>query len=513
MEDSNKRIVKNTLYLYIRTFVIMILSFITTKIVLDKLGQSDYGVYNLVGGFVAMFTILNSILNTGTSRFIALYIGKGNKEKLQRTFTNAVFIHLAIGIIIVLLLESLGIWFLNNKLNIEPTRMVAANWIFQFSVLTTFLSVIQTPYSAAVTAHEKFNIYAAMSIYDVIAKLAILFLLVYIPGDKLIIYGALLLMVSAISIIIYRIYCIQNFKECNWSTKTDKAILKEMLTFSGWTALGNVISNVNSQGISILLNIFFNTIMNAARGLATTVNFTISQFISGFMTASQPQLVKYYGTGDMQRFNKLIFNVSQYSLFLVAFVAVPVIMEIDYVLKLWLGNNVPPYTADFIRITMICSLVYKGNGMIESGIIAIGRMKELNTWSIPFQLITLPLTYISLKCGFSPATTYWFISIPPTCCFIVNIILLSRMINFQGWRFFNKIFLKTILLVLLSCVIPYIVREQMEEGLIRFIVVCLLSVICTIVIMWFYGLNSEVKQLMIEKIKLRLKRFNKWQKF
>ena len=501
MEENNKRIVKNTMYLYIRMLVIMLLGFITTRIVLDKLGESDYGVTNLVGGFVMMFMVLNGILNTGTGRFLALYIGKGDEDKLKKTFSTAFYIHLGIALFIVLILETFGIWFINHKLNIEPDRLVAANWVFQFSVISTFLSVTQTPYTALVTAHERFNIYAMMSIFDVVAKILVLFLLVTIPGDKLIIYGALMFGVSFCNIAIYRFYCMHNFKECRASLKCiDRPILKVMLNFSAWTAFGNVVFTVNSQGISILLNIFFSTVMNAARGLAGTVNMTITQFVTGFMSASQPQLVKFYGEGDIPHFIRLIFNVTQYTLFLVAFMAVPVIMEIDYVLDFWLGGNVPEYTADFIRITMICNLVYKGNQMVESGIIATGNVKQLNIWSIPLQLITLPLTYITLKMECSPDIVYWFISIPPSLCFIVNVILLSKMVGFPGWEFMKKVFLKTSFLVLLACIIPYWVRSQMEEGLVRFLVVCSLSVVCTTTLMWFFSFNEETRQIVKQKL-------------
>ncbi len=500
MEENNKRIIKNTIYLYIRMLIITALSFITTRIVLDKLGASDYGINSLIGGFVALFTVLNNILSTGTRRFLALHMGKGIPEKLKLTFSTAFVIHLFIAIIVVVALESLGLWLFNSELNIPEGRMQAANWVFQFAVITTFFSITQTPYMAAVTAHEHFNVYAMMSIYDVVAKLAVLYLLVYLPGDKLIIYAALQLGVSITGILIYRFYCIRKFEECHWSLKVDKPLMKEMLHFSGWGVLGHVITVVNSQGIAIILNLFFSTVMNAARGLANTVNVMIAQFITGFLTAAQPQLVKYYGAGEMQQFTRLIFNVTQYTLFLMAMIAVPSILEIDYVIGLWLGDNIPEYTCSFVKITLLCGIIYRSNSMVENGMMAIGRVKELNMYSVPIYLLSLPLVYCVLWMGWGPNAAYWVGSIPPLISFLINVYLLSKFTDFPGKRFLVLVFLKNILLIAISLIIPYIIQQQMQPGLIRFLIVCSLSVISTFTIIWFFGLNAERRQMVKEKV-------------
>ena len=499
MEENNKRIIKNAVYLYGRQLVIMCISFFSTRIVLEKLGASDYGVNNVVGGFVSMFTMLNSVLQTGTRRFLGLSVGKGNQQQLNVTFSTAVIIHLIIAIIVVIALETFGIWFLNHQLNIDASRMKAANWVFQFSVLTVFLGITQTPYTAAVTIHERFNIYAFMSIFDVVAKLLVLFLLVYVPGDKLIIYSALVASVSVVSIIIYRMYCKKQFLECRSRLSWDKALCKQMLTFSGWGALGHFTVVLNGQGMSILINLFFNTVMNAARGLAGTVNFTIDQFINGFLTAAQPQLVKYYGKGDMPHFYKLIFNVSQYTLFLVALFAVPILLEIDFVLKLWLGN-VPQYTSAFIKITIICSLISYSNYMVNYGITAAGRMKELNTLSMPCYLLTLPLVYVVLKIGMSPIYAYWISSIPPIISFMINLWILRKYTGFDSRKYFFHVFLKTILLLGVACLLPLATQQLMEPGAVRFFVVCSLSCISTISILWFFALNNEVRQMVMDKL-------------
>ena len=500
MEENNKKIVKNTVYLYARMLIMMGISFFTTRIVLEKLGASDYGINNLVAGFVSSFKVLNNILESGTRRFLAYNLGKNDESLIEKTFSTSLTIHIGIGVIIVVILETVGIWFLNHRLNIETDRIWAANIIFQLSVITTLLSIIQTPYVAAVTAHEKFNIYAYMSIYDAIAKLTILFLLVYIPGDKLIIYGTLLAIISITSIIIYCCYCLYQFVECRFSLTIDKNIFNEMMQFSGWSALGNFVVVFNGQGISILLNLFFNTVMNASRGLADTVSFTINQFISGFLVAANPQLIKYYGAGDIKGFTKLIFNVSQYTIFLMAIFCVPVLLEIDYVLKLWL-IDVPQYTSAFIKIGAICSIVTYSNSMVDAGIVATGRVKEMNLYAIPIYFINLPLVYIVLKLEWYPPLVYFVGSIPAFIHFVINLKILSNIVKFPAYRYFIQIFLKNFILIIISLIAPFIIHNIMQEGVIRFFCVCIVSIISTITIMYIFSLNKDVKQMINQKIR------------
>jgi len=501
MEENNKRIAKNTLYLYVRQLIIMVLSFFTTRVVLEKLGASDYGINNLVGGFVAGFTVLNNILSSGTQRFLSLYLGKGDESKLRDTFSTALVIHICISIVIAVALETGGLWFLHNKLNIEPARMYAATWVFQLAVIGTILGIIQTPFIAVVNAHEHFKIYAAFSIFDVIAKIAVIYFLLFIPGDKLIIYAILQLAVSIVGLTIYNLYCRRKFPECDWKLNIDKTLLKEMLTFSGWGALGHIITIVNTQGISIILNIFFNTVMNAARGLASTVNFVISNFVTGFQSAALPQLVKFYGAGEMDKFCRLVINVSQYTIFLLALFLVPTLLELDYVVDLWLGGEVPPYTCSFVKITLFCGIIYKSNVMVEYGLNAIGRVKEINMYSVPVYLIDLPLVYFTLKYSGSPIMAYWAASIPPLISFIINLKLLSHFTIFSGRKFFIKIVLKNTLLILVSAIIPFILQCFMQPGFVRFLAVCSVSLFSTITFLWIFAMNDAAKQMVKEKLK------------
>ena len=505
MEENNKRIVKNTLYLYVRMGVGILLGLFSTRIILNTLGESDYGTYTVVGSFVSMFTILNSILQSGTRRFLALNIGKGDKDLLQRTFSTAFVIHLGIALIVGLLLETFGLWYINNLLNVDHSRMFAVNVIFQLSVITCMLQITQTPYIAAVTAHEKFNIYAYMSIYDIVAKIAVLLFLFIFRGDKLIIYAALLMGVSITSIVIYRIYCSRSFDECKMSLKVDKLLFKEMCSFSGWTTLGHFSAVLNMQGVTMILNYFFGAAVNAARGLAGTVLTIMEQFVTGFITASVPQLVKYYGAGDMERFKKLIFNVSQYTLFLFAIFAVPILLEIDYVLELWLGE-VPEFTSAFIKITLIVYLIKYSNIMVDQGLNATGNVKQLSLIVSPIYLIKVPIVFAVGYWGGSATDVYFVGLIPQFLGMAVTLYLLYKYTKFPAWEYFFKIFLKNFTLIIIAMIPPYILQRQMESGSIRFITVCIASILSTLIVLYTLGLNKEVKAMAKNKAVSLLKK-------
>lgn len=481
-------------------FITMCISFFMTRIVLDKLGVSDYGIYNVVGGFVSMFTILNSVLQIGTRRFLALNIGKENNKLLKETFSTAFVIHLILAFVVVLLLETIGLWFLSHKLNIDPTRLYAAKYIFHFSVASVFLNITQTPFTAAVTAHEKFNIYAYLSIFDALAKIIIIYLLIIIPGDKLITYGVLYFVINIISITLYRVYCIKSFSECGLSFLVNRSILKEMFEFSGWSFLGHLSAVLNGQGFSVVLNIFFGTTINAARGLANTVTYTIRQFVDGFITASQPQLVKYYGAGDIKAFHKLIFNVSQYSLFLLSIFIIPVVLEIDYVLELWL-DIVPEYTSIFIKITIIICFLSYSNNMLDQGIVASGYIKQLTMITTPIYLLDLPIAYIILRFGASAPFAYVVAALPLFLAFLSNLVILNKYTGFPALKYLINVFFKNIILVLLASIIPLLIQNNMQYGLLRFLVVCFSSLVITILVLYTLGIDKETRCMINNKVK------------
>ena len=504
MDDNNKRVIKNTLYLYIRQAIVLILGLLTTRIVLDCIGVENYGIYTVVGSFVAMFMILNSVLQSATRRFLSLAIGQNQPDQIKATFQTSLVIHLWIAIIVIIALETVGLWFLTNKLNINPSRLWAAHWVFQFSVLSVAINIISTPFVAAVTSHERFDIYAYMSIFDVVGKIVILSLIVLLPFEKLILYSALMCSVTTTTALIYILFCRKNFRETK-SIKfhTDKQLLHEMLRFAGWDSFGNITSIINIQGITILINLFFGTIINAARGLANTVTFTVQQFVSGFILAAEPQLVKSYAIGDFKTMNNLVFNVSQISLFMLSVFALPIWLEMDYALHLWLGDNVPQYTGLFIKITILQCFVTYSNLMVVKAIVATGNVRQLNLWLAPIELSIIPIIYIALKLGGNPATVYWLSIFPSLCRYCINLWLLHRFINFPAMKFLLKVSIKNLTLVAVSGILPYLIRQLMHQGILRFLAVCSMSVICTLIVMWLFALNRQTKNMVLRKVHLQ----------
>ena len=324
--------------------------------------------------------------------------------------------------------------------------------------------------------------------------------MVVIPFDKLVVYAVLQAMVSFIVAMVYRLYCIRNFKESHIGRSFDKSLCKEMLVFSGWGIVGNTCVVMNSQGLNILVNIFFSTIVNAALGLANRVNTTILAFVGGFMQAAQPQLVKYYGANDINNFNKLIFNVSQYSLFMLSIIGVPVLIEIDYVLALWL-TEVPEYTSAFIKINIINSIISYSNKFVDQGLVASGHMKELNCYSSPIYILELPFVYIALRMGASPAFVYAIACFTVFLCLFINVRLLSKFTGFPASEYLMKVFLRSLLLVLLSCVPPYLIHYYMEDGILRFVIVCIVAIISTVTILMIFALNNETRAMVINKFR------------
>lgn len=504
MDANNKNVIKNTIYLYLRQAVVLVLGLFSTRIVLENLGVDNYGIYVVVGSFVSMFPILNSVLQSATRRFLSLAIGKNNADLIKSTFQTAVVIHIWIALIVVIALETGGLWYLSNKLNINPERMWAAHWVFQFSVLSVAINILNTPYVSVITSHERFDVFAYLSIFDVVGKIAVLYVLVVIPFDKLILYAALQCAVSLITAMIYNRFCTAKFEETKQLTfKTEKSLLSEMLKFSGWDSFGNITSIVNVQGITILINLFFGTLVNAARGVANTVTFTLQQFVSGFIVAAEPQLVKSYAKKDFLTMKNLVFNISQMSLFMLAIFAVPVWLEIDYVLYLWLGSEVPDYTGIFIKITILQCFVTYSNLMVVKAIVATGNVRQLNLWLAPIELSIIPIIYIALKLGGNPATVYWLSIFPSLCKYCINLWLLHRFINFPAMKFLLKVSIKNLTLVAVSGILPYLIRQLMHQGILRFLAVCSMSVICTLIVMWLFALNRQTKNMVLRKVHLQ----------
>lgn len=402
---NNKRIAKNTIMLYMRMFIMMVIGLFTSRITLDALGASDYGTYSVVGGLVSMFSVLTGAMSVATSRFLTFALGVGDKDKLRKTFVTAVNIHLLIAILMIVISEIVGIWFLNNKLNIPTDRMGAANIVLQFSIVTFVINLINAPYSSSIISHERMGVYAYFTLYDVFVKLGIVYALYVTSSDRLIVYALLLCLANLTTQIIYWIYCKRKFDECRYSLCIDKELLKEMFGFIGWAFWGNAAVIAKDQGMTILLNIFCGTVVNAAQGVAYQVNSIVTRFVGNFMIAVNPQITKQYASGDYVSMNNLIIRSTKFSAFLMLLLIIPIIVNIDDLLSMWLVE-VPSHTNSFASLILFYSFVECFMGGLITGILANGKIQKYEIALTIIYIANILFAYLVLKKGMQPEVLY-----------------------------------------------------------------------------------------------------------
>lgn len=437
---NSKGIAKNTFFLYIRSIVVMAVGIYTSRVVLQTLGVEDYGVYNVIGGFVAMFSILSASLVNASQRFISFEMGK-EKSQMNRIFSGTISIHLLLALIVLILFESFGLWFLNTQLNINEDRMYAANWVFQCSVLTFCINLISVPYNASIIAHERMNVFAYISIYEAFAKLGIVYLL-YITGyDKLIVYAILMLAIAVSLRFLYGSYCTRHFDECRFHLVIDKPLFKEMMGFVGWNFFGSTAGVLSTHGINILINIFFGVALNAARGLAEQINHAINTFVGNFMTAMNPQITKSYAAGDIEYMKALMVRGAKYAAILYWLIALTIFIEADKILDLWLVN-VPEYATIFLRLTIIYSIFRSMAITIYTGMLATGDIKNYQLIMGGLHLSSFALCYLFFRIGLGPEYSY----ISTIIIAIVQLYVRLKLISDILPGFPQKMFLKDAIL-------------------------------------------------------------------
>lgn len=497
--SNNKRIAKNTIMLYIRMLITMIVGLYTSRVILSTLGLSDYGLYSVVGGFVTMLSFLNGTMANGTQRFLSFTIGQNNLDKLKMVFSNSLIIHLVIALIVIVISETIALWFLNTQMAIPEGREGAAFWVFQLSIFTFIVSIIQVPFMSSLIAHEKMDIYAYMSIYDVVMKLIIVYMLQVVPGDKLILYAILYALIQLSDAGLYMLYCHRKYSECRLRLKYDKAICKEMMGFSIWTMIGALGYTTNGQGVNILLNMFYGTIVNAARGIAFQVNGIIVGFSRNFQTASNPQIIKYYAEGKIEEMTKLVLRTSRFSGYLVIFLMLPFFMEVEYLLKIWLGEY-PEHTPTFLRIILIQSLIQTLSGPIVTVTHAGGKLKMPNLTGGICILSALPICYIALKQGATPEQVFIINLVPWFFEGFFDSYYGQKYTGFSQKKFYKEVYAKVtlVLLVSLACLKAFVTIIPFD-GFLRFIVVGFLCVIIGGLSIYWLGLYSTERYLLKKK--------------
>lgn len=503
--NNNKRLAKNTILLYIRTIFTMLISLYTSRIVLATLGVEDYGIYNVVGGIVAMFSVISGSLSSAISRFITFELGHGNPEKLKKIFSTSLNIQFAISFLVLILGETIGYWFLNYKMNIPIERLYAANWVLHCSLISFVINLISIPYNAAIIAHERMSAFAYVSILEAVLKLAVVYVLFISLWDKLIIYSVLLVMVSLIVRVVYGIYCNRHFKEVHYQFVYDKSLVKEMTEFAGWNFFTNTAYVLNTQGVNILINLFFGVGVNAARGIAVQVESTMMRFVNDFTTAINPQITKSYASGDMEEMNRLVMSGAKISYFLVFLISLPVLMETNYILNLWL-EEVPEHTVEFIRLATIATIIDRLGNTGYTACMATGNIRRYVLWITSIGCLSFPLTYIVYTLGASVESTYVVFIIVYSVVDMVRLWIMKDLLNFSIRLFFKEVIMKILIVSLMSCIIPLFMMYFMDSSFIRFITVSAICILSTLFSIYIWGLKKLERETISEKVISKFRR-------
>lgn len=502
--ETNKIIVKNTIFLYIRTFVSMLISLYTSRKILEALGISDFGIYNVVGGVITMLTFLNGSMSVATQRFLTVELGRKDKGNYNRIFNMAVLIHLGLAALVLIAAETVGLWFVNTYLNIPAGRMSAANWVYQASILSTILGILQTPYHASIISHEHMHIYAYVGLGESFGRLFLVLLLIVYPYDRLIFWGFIIFFFQFLMAIIYRVYCIRQFPECKLCLKWDNSIFSTMLKFTGWNMFGTVAWLLKDQGVNILMNIFGGTVANAARGISVQVSSAVQGLTGGFQSAVNPQLTKRYAAKDTEATCRLLCESSKISYFLLFIIALPVMMEADFILKLWLVE-VPPMAPLFTRIILIESLLSAmGNPMITS-LMATGNIKWYQIVVGSSLLFIVPITYIFLKIGFPIETALIVSALFILLGDVMRVIFCKKQLGLSLRLFSLKVVLPITVVTILSVILPGFIHYHLSEGWGRLILSTVVSCLIVSILIYTIGLTTTERKFIMNGIISRIK--------
>lgn len=493
--QNNRRIAKNSIFLSIRMIIVLGITLFTTRAVLNVLGVEDYGVYNVVCGFVSMFTFLNTSMSNGVQRFFNFELGKNGEEGAKIVYNTSLVIQFALAIIIIVFAETLGLWYLNKKMVIPNDRMIAAEWIFQFSILSFFFIILQAPYTAAVMAHEKMDFFSVVSVLDAVIKLAIAFAVPYFGADNLIVYGILLSLVSLFNFSVYYVYCKRHFPELRLKKSFDKKMFQSMLGFSGWNIFGALSGMMKEQGINMVMNLFFGPVVNAARGVAVQVSSGFQSFVQNLTIPVRPQVIQSYAQGNISRMMSLTFSISKMSCFVLYIVSLPILVEINFVLNLWLGANVPVHTASFIYIIVFTAFISNLNSAISGVVHASGKMMVYQIAGGLAGILSVPVAYAVLYFGGSPESALWTSFVAMSIAQVNALIILKTIVNYSILSYLKEVMLPIVKVVLTTFFVPFIVKHYMAEGYLRFGIILMVSVIATCLSVYLCGLNKSEKSL------------------
>ncbi len=504
---DNKRIARNSLMLYVRTFLLMLITLYTSRIVLNALGESNYGVYNVVGGIVILFSFINSALTGTTQRFMNVAMGRGDSSELRKVFSTSVKVHIAICVIVILLSEAFGLWYLNNVMNIPDDAKVAAHWVLQFSIATAAIGILSAPYNAAIVSHERMSAFAYFSLIEGILKITVAFIIATLPSNRLIWYAALLFVVSVFIRLIYNTYCVRHFEECKTIEKgLDREFIKQYTGFSVWTLVGTLGFAGSSQGFSMIVNYFFGTIVNAALAIANQVNAAAFNMISGFLQAVRPQIMKSHAAGETGEMCQLVIRSSRLSLLLTALFVIPISLEIDFLLKIWL-MEVPRYTQIFSVIMLLTSLVNSSWLVINAAQEATGKIKYYQMITIWVSIVYLLVSVLMFNKGLPP---YFGMFVYLAVCVLaqaIRLVFVHLSTGLSLRQFAVDVIGRGTLCIATSLIIPLYIKYNLPGGTINSISVIASNIILFCLATFIFGMtkNERTKFLHILKQKIHKK--------
>lgn len=506
--QNNKRIAKNTFLLSIRMFFTMAIGIYSSRIILHNLGTEDFGIYNIVAGVISMFTFINSTMISGTQRYLNYYLGKKDFVYLNKIFTASVNIFFFLALFVGAIGEVVGLYFINFKLDIPDERLVAANIVFQLSVLSACINIISSPYNALIVSYEKMGTFAYVSVVQSILMLFIAVSIPYVQFDSLVVYALFVCLLQIGIRVFYGWYCSSRFTDIKYSHVVDKDLFKKLLSFSSWSFWGSFAYMTYHQGLCVLINIFFGPVVNAAQALATQVNGSVSTFSANFMMATKPQITKYYATGNMEEMKKLVFYSSKFSYAIMTIVAIPLIVRIEYLLKIWL-KEVPDYTAKFIILNLLISIVASLTQPVVTAIQSTGKIRNFHICESIGLLLILPFSYLSLKLGCQPEFVYIIMLIFTTFTHIARLVFMQEQLNFSLVEYVLDVMLRLVVVVLLSWYISSKISILISQTFWGFIIVCIISVFVSISIFLLVGLRPTELKFVLEQLKKNVMVTNK----
>lgn len=496
--ENNRRIAKNTLMLYFRMLFIMGVSLYTSRIVLNTLGINDYGIYNIIGGIVILFSFLNTAMTSATQRFLNIEIGRKEFGQLNKVFSTSLNVHISIAFIVLILSETFGLWLINTQLNLPLGRMDTVNWVYQFSIITFIISIIQVPYNASIIAHERMSFYAYISVIEVFLKLAIVFILQHLSFDKLKTYSILLSFVSLFIITIYAWYCNRKFESCRYKYHKDSSLYKQLLSFSGWSLFGSVAIVGKTQIINILLNLFFGVVVNAAVGITNQISAALNSFVLNFQTAFNPQIVKSYAANETNYLMNLIFRTSKFSYFLLFFISLPVLLNTEVLLDLWL-TIVPEYSVVICQLSIVYLLIEAISGPLWMSVQATGNIRKYQIVISLIILLNIPISFFLLKSGLTPYSVFYLNIAISLIALLVRLLFLHSLINLSIMQFLKNVVYPIVLVTFVSIILPFFVVFFITGSLGIYLSI-FSSLFSVGMVVFCLGLNKNERSYILNKI-------------